>query len=356
MSKMIIGLAPMDGYTDCAFRQIVKEIFLKYGEQDKYELFLRTEFMNADGYIINPLGVLKHLMTTSEHTPVIAQIFGGNEDMLVKCFEDIQQKYFNNWKLKIKNWKSIFSWIELNMGCPARNVMSTWWWSALLKDKTSTLKLIKTLSWILKVPFSIKTRTGLYEEDKKLQMEFLVEASKYVSMITIHGRTVKQWYTWNADWEFIYEFKKKADNKCKIIGNGAMKDYEDIKQVQWNLDWIMIGQSAIGNPRIFTPYTPTRQELKKTILKHLDLMLIYESYFQQQKEHFDWTFIMPSSTLWTKSIVQSFNRSTIIIPEFRKHLFQYVKGIPWSKEFKQEVSTISEYEPLVEKIQKFFSE
>jgi len=96
MSKMIIGLAPMDGYTDCAFRQIVKEIFLKYGEQDKYELFLRTEFMNADGYIINPLGVLKHLMTTSEHTPVIAQIFGGNEDMLVKCFEDIQQKYFNN--------------------------------------------------------------------------------------------------------------------------------------------------------------------------------------------------------------------------------------------------------------------
>jgi tRNA-dihydrouridine synthase len=51
---MIIGLAPMDGFTDCAFRQIVKEIFEVYGEKNKFELMLRTEFMNADGYIINP--------------------------------------------------------------------------------------------------------------------------------------------------------------------------------------------------------------------------------------------------------------------------------------------------------------
>jgi len=72
---MFLGLAPMDGFTDCAFRQITKEIFAKYGEHDKYELMLWTEFMNADGYIINPLGVIKHLMTTQEQTPVIAQIF-----------------------------------------------------------------------------------------------------------------------------------------------------------------------------------------------------------------------------------------------------------------------------------------
>jgi len=54
MSKTILGLAPMDGFTDCAFRQIVKEIFDKYGEKDSYELLLWTEFMNADGYCINP--------------------------------------------------------------------------------------------------------------------------------------------------------------------------------------------------------------------------------------------------------------------------------------------------------------
>ena len=83
----------MDGYTDCAFRQITKEIFLKYGEKDKYDFYLWTEFMNADGYIINPAGLVKHLMTTMEQAPIIAQIFGGNEEMLMKCFDSIQKKY-----------------------------------------------------------------------------------------------------------------------------------------------------------------------------------------------------------------------------------------------------------------------
>ena len=65
----------MDGFTDCAFRQIVKEIFDEYGEKDTYELVLWTEFMNADGYIINPPGVIKHLLTDKNQDKVIAQIF-----------------------------------------------------------------------------------------------------------------------------------------------------------------------------------------------------------------------------------------------------------------------------------------
>ena len=65
----------MDGFTDCAFRQITKEIFEKYGEKNTYELLLWTEFMNADGYIINPTGVIKHLLTDNSQSSVIAQIF-----------------------------------------------------------------------------------------------------------------------------------------------------------------------------------------------------------------------------------------------------------------------------------------
>jgi len=91
------------------------------------------------------------------------------------------------------------------------------------------------------MPFSIKTRTGTDENDLKEQMDFLVEASTYVSMITIHGRTVKQWYSLDANWEFIYELKKKVDKKCTIIWNGGIKNYEDIaSHCEWNeaiLDW-----------------------------------------------------------------------------------------------------------------------
>lgn len=80
----------------------------------------------------------------------------------------------------------------------------------------------------MKMPFSIKTRTGINEHDKKDQMEFLIEASKYVHMITVHGRTVKQAYTGDADWKFIYELKKNVHKNCKVIGNGGIKSYEEI--------------------------------------------------------------------------------------------------------------------------------
>ena len=90
---MLLGLAPMDGFTDYAFRQITKEVFEKYGEKNKYEFMLRTEFMNANGYLINPVGVVKHLMSNKEQAPLIAQIFGNEKESLVKCFVEVEQKY-----------------------------------------------------------------------------------------------------------------------------------------------------------------------------------------------------------------------------------------------------------------------
>ena len=100
--------------------------------------------------------------------------------------------------------------------------------SELLRDKENALKIIEALSKASKLPFSIKTRTGLDQKDKENQTDFLVKASKFCSMITIHGRTVKQAYIGEADREFIYKLKEKISAThdpqsptplCKIIGN-----------------------------------------------------------------------------------------------------------------------------------------
>ncbi|MFA7717660.1 MAG: tRNA-dihydrouridine synthase family protein [Candidatus Absconditabacterales bacterium] len=403
----------MDGYTDCAFRQIVKEIFDKYGEKDNYELYLWTEFMNADGYIINPVGVMKHLMMTKEQAPVIAQIFGGNEDMLIKCFKDIQEKYFLKGVQSKKRYINPkpgtinselpggvavqekqantgfpgFAGLELNIGCPARNVMSTGGGSALLKNKTECLRIIKNIREGLRIPFSIKTRTGLNDDDKKEQMEFLIKASKYVDMITIHGRTVKQVYAGLTDWDFIYHLKesvsqqeqcayneikngelriengKKNHTSCKILGNGGISSYQEIETIKGNLDGVLIGQAAIGNPRIFTPHIPDKKEIKETILKHLDYMIATEIYFQGGKME-RWKngkiLIMPTKEnldeiiLHLPQLKSNVQGLSSIVVAFRKHLFQYIKGIPGSKELKVRLSQIKEYEPLVKEIQNFF--
>ncbi|MDR0651566.1 MAG: hypothetical protein LBG59_09575 [Candidatus Peribacteria bacterium] len=81
----------MDGITTCATRLITKEIFEKYGNPND-DLTLRTEFMNVEGFLINPENVINHLQTTPDQKP-IAQIYGGNETTLIQAAVNIENDY-----------------------------------------------------------------------------------------------------------------------------------------------------------------------------------------------------------------------------------------------------------------------
>ncbi|MDP2670704.1 MAG: tRNA-dihydrouridine synthase family protein [bacterium] len=212
---MKIALAPMDGITDLAYRTICKELFETHGNPDD-ELMLRTEFMSADGYVINPPGVIKHLRKTDFEPQLIAQIFGGNGETLLKCAMDIEKTYK-------------FAGVEINMGCPSPGVMKCAAGSAMLKDKVNALKILKTISQQLNLPLSLKTRVGLSEDDKDEQFQFLLEISQYVRMISVHGRTYKQSHSGEVDREFIWRLKQKLPDKV-IIGNGGIRSYDDAKQ------------------------------------------------------------------------------------------------------------------------------
>jgi tRNA-dihydrouridine synthase len=63
-----------------------------------------------------------------------------------------------------------------------------------MKDKERTLKIIQNISKSLKIPFSIKSRTGLDNIDKSRQLNFLVEVSNYCNKISVHSRTLKELY------------------------------------------------------------------------------------------------------------------------------------------------------------------
>ncbi|AHB41451.1 dihydrouridine synthase TIM-barrel protein nifR3 [candidate division SR1 bacterium RAAC1_SR1_1] len=312
--KPIIGFAPMDGFTDAACRSIAQDIRNEYGDKNQYDFFLWTEFMTADGFVRNREGVIHHLETTPNQKNLIAQIFGGNEETLLQTAKTLDKEYKNR-----------FVGIELNMGCPANNVMKSGGGAELIKDKKRSLEIIKNIRKAIDMPFSIKTRTGINEQDKLNQMEFLLQASPYVDMITIHARTTAQGYGPNPDRNFIYQLKEQLPNQ-KIIGNGGITNYEDIETMRGNLDGVMIGQAAIGNPWIFTPHHPTSQEKLTTILKHIELIKNF-------------------------STEENLARSLM---EFRKHLYSYVKGIPGSKEFKTTCNSLKDYHLLVDHITNFF--
>lgn len=279
---MQLCFAPMDWITNCATRLITSQIFEKYWKIED-SLGLRTEFMNVDGFLINPHQVIKHALTTEWQKPIL-QIYWWKEETLIQAVEKIQNEY-----------AELFSWIELNTWCPSNTVMKVGWWSDMLKDKEKTLNIIQRLSEIQgPLPFSLKTRAWLNDSDKESQKIFIRKASKYCSKISIHGRTLKQLYTWMADRDFISEIKKDINknwnSECKIIGNGWITSYDDAenKLSQFNLDWIMIGQAAIWNPRIFTPHEPNLEEKCETILDHLDYSIACDQWFDEKIASKSW--------------------------------------------------------------------
>ncbi len=345
-SHMKICLAPMDGVTDCAYRILCKKIFEQHGAPDD-ELMLWTEFMSADGYVHNPPGVIKHIQRSDYDHETIAQIFWWNTDTLISCILDIEKKYD-------------FAGIELNMGCPSPKIMKCAAGSGMLKDKQKTLDILKEIAGKISTPFSLKTRIGLSQDDIQEQFDFLIQASKYVTTIWVHGRTYKQSHAGEVRRDFIYDLKKELPETI-IIGNGGLRTYQDGLDKSGNLDGIMPAQWAIGNPRILTPHTPSPAEVYETIIYHLSLMTACELQFKQAVASYDHSIWLKQPTLaqledttqqirsWALDVSQA--HSPI---EFRKYLFRYLLGLPNSKDLKKKIPQARDYASLVGILEEFF--
>ena len=325
---MILWLAPMDGVTDLPCRVITKKIFEKYNTDKNKELRLWSEFMTSDWFLACSENVVKNIINTPYEFPIILQIFWWNETKLVDTAIKIQDLY----------WDKIAG-IELNTWCPANNIMKSGGWSTLMKDKKRTLEIIKNISKSIKIPFSIKSRTWLDNIDKSRQLDFLVEASNYCDKISIHSRTLKELYHWEWDRNFIYELKSKANNNCKIIWNWAIKSHEEIQskfEKDWiKLDWIMVWQAAIGNPRRFTNHEPSNLEKIEAAIKHLKLSAKFELYLQTLKDNRKEKIYPNLDEIENINLEKNIERIHYTPLTFRKYFHQYLKWIPWWKEAKE---------------------
>lgn len=114
----------------------------------------------------------------------------------------------------------------------------------------------------------------------------------------------------------------------------------------------MVGQGAIGNPRVFTPHEPILEEKIEVIKEHLEVMIACELWFENWGEKVeDYRFNQPKKSdleLLKKEINPEAEYRSVI--EFRKYLFQYIKGIPNSREWKQEIITVKTYGEMMRSV------
>lgn len=318
----ILGLSPMDGVTDHPFRHIQK----KFGNP----AIVFTEFSSVEGITHGSTAFLKEFLFDESQRPVVAQIYGTDpqafyEATIVVCFLG-------------------FDGVDINMGCPAKNVAQRGAGAGLIRTPelaqtiiTSVQKAIKDWSEgqtldkgapslkstirksILQrhrqlppvyqhpreLPMSVKTRIGYDTVSIEHWLPYLLEMKP--EAITIHGRTLKQRYEGDADWSAIGRAAELAKGSgVKILGNGDVNSRSAAleKCATYNTDGVLIGRASFGNPYLFSVETMEAGNRPISDLAHV--ALVHSEVYEQSMTLFEKYSFMP----------------------MRKHLGWYIRGIP----------------------------
>ncbi len=270
LPRPIIGLAPMDGVGDHAFRHIQK----KYGAP----MVIYTEFTAADRLEIGDHALLKDFFYDESQRPIIAQVFGHIPDLFRRMAVMLCQLGFDG--------------IDINMGCPAPNIaqrgagaglirtpelaqeivratrvgVRAWQEGARLRDDRGApphlvaqveafeAKLPAAYRLPRAIPVSVKTRIGYDEPVVDEWIPRLLESEP--DAIALHGRTLRQGYSGTADWEAIARAAELARQAgVPVLGNGDARSLEDAhhRAADYGLGGVLIGRASYGNPFAFRP-------------------------------------------------------------------------------------------------------
>jgi tRNA-dihydrouridine synthase B len=359
LPQPVIGLSPMDGITDTAFRQITK----KYGNPD----IMFTEFAHVMGMCFALHNTISTFFYEEMERPIIAQIFGNEPEYFYHAAKIVCALGFDG--------------VDINMGCPAKNVASRGSGASLINNPELAKKIIEetkrgVADWVadgrvtglkpkvekalelqvksyrerletvakgdldpigrdcrqrrpaeagrlepvnsltrnnlinnslsngqtnllgkkrVEIPVSVKTRIGYDKPITETWIKFLSDQNP--NWISVHGRTFKQMYSGNANWD---ELKKAVEiTDLPVLVNGDVKEYEDIKKIldHTGAYGVLIGRATFGNPFVFKETGDLRLETREKdyllsiMLEHTKLFIKYNSepsQFVQMRKHFGW--------------------------------------------------------------------
>lgn len=256
-------LAPMEDVSDPPFRAVCKE-----GGAD----LMYTEFVSSEGLIRDAAKSVQKLDIFEYERPIGIQLFGSDIETMGECT-----------KIATKAGPDL---IDINYGCPVKQVACRGAGAALLQDIPKMVKMTEAVVKATHLPVTVKTRLGWDESTKNIEdvAERLQDIG--IKALTVHGRTRVQMYKGDADWTLIGKIKDNPRIKIPIFGNGDIDSPEKAIEYRnrFGVDGIMIGRASIGYPWIFNEIKhfiktgehlapPTTAERVRVCRKHLDFSI-----------------------------------------------------------------------------------
>jgi tRNA-dihydrouridine synthase len=328
LAQPIIGLAPMDGVTDAAFRLIVA----RQGPAD----VSFTEFTSVGEICRGSDFLLSSLIYSDLERPVVAQLYGKAPALFYQAAHVVCELGFDG--------------LDINMGCPSRNVASSGSGAGLIRTpelahaimraarqgiadwaagqsltsaglKPARAELIRIMNVRRNgqptasrrsIPLSVKTRLGYDEVVIESWISHLMEERP--AAISVHGRTLEQMYRGQADWSAIERAARLArGTNTLLLGNGDVQSTRDVirRLRETTVHGVLVGRGVLGSPWFFRTKEAAKAELRSEAPCAGDEDVPLTERFQVMLDH-------------ARQFEAIFGKDHF--PRMRKHLGWYCKG------------------------------
>ena len=293
-------LAPQAGVSESPFRRLCR----RYGAD-----VVVSEFVSAEGIRRGSERTHDYLRFDEAERPIGVQIFGAEPAAMAEAAALVEEAYAPDF-------------LDINFGCPVKKVVRRNGGSGCLRDLDLVEAIIRAVSDAIRVPTTVKIRSGWSEETRDPVGIALRCQDAGARVLTLHPRTRTQMYSGEAQWSEIGAVKRALE--IPVVGNGDIRTAADAVRMreETGCDGIMIARGSHGRPWLFAqcraalegrvvPPDPDVRERFEVVLEHARNAIAFE---------------------------RDENRAML---EFRKHLAWYTKGLPDGRTLRQELFTVT---------------
>ena len=262
--------APMAGFTNFAFRQVVRE----YGGAG----LQATEMVNARGFVWLDEHDCEHpdrlWGVRDEPRPLAVQIWDNDPETMAKVGRRLVEEYQ-------------VSVVDINFGCPVNQVTEkAHSGSYLLRYPDRMHAIISRLVEVCDpTPVTAKIRLGCTRDTMNaIEVARTVERAG-AAALTVHGRVAADFFKGSADWDRIAEIKQHL-HRIPLIGNGDLETAEQVVEAfnRYPVDGVMIARASLGRPWLFAqaaaalrgeqvPEEPSLEQQRRCMLHHYQLVV-----------------------------------------------------------------------------------